>query len=638
MPESSRQPLSGGRLVLVIAIAAFAAGICLLLAQFVMSTVAAGAFAASGALDAKSAISAGKSGDVAGASADIGSAQSSMNTAQALVSQPAFDAMSVVPGLSTLSNSVADSINAGANLTAAAGNGIDLLATVNGSDGNPPAFSNGSFDLARLPSMGPSVKKMNDSLAASEAYLSEISSAPGFSQVKAAALEKVTPMRDAVSVANAAWPNLPDALGGHGQKQYLVAILNPAELFPTGGAPLSAMLLRFNNGKMTIPLSGQVSSDIFPAGPNGPAQISWQHIAGKPYYSSRDAKSLFVNSNLYPDFTVSGEEMARAWQAGGEGHIDGVIAIDTTAIAAILNKTGPVQLTNGTQLTGDNLGQKVLIDAYQNSTGEQNTQRHDENNQLMAALQGRMKSMQSLPQVASALLGVAPGRHFQVYMRNPKLTADLAGLDVNGGLSPGTGDYFGVYTTSSPNKVAVYQQRSIDREVRLQPDGSASVTEQIKVTNAAPPTEGAPLTGFGYTDRRAINRYVVYVPDKSQQARLTVSGGVPGSVRPQPTYRDAAGRTFLESVSSADPGQTALLTVTYNLPAGTFSDGSNSLKYVSTADPQPMWTVPTITVHVIAPAGYSARGEDGWTQDGDNYSQFATLDQKRTFTLSLNSS
>ncbi len=628
--------LSGGRLVVATALGAVCFAASLWLTHVIISGVAAGVETAFGARDLQSAVAAAKSGDMATAATAVMSARQSMGTAQALVSQPAFDALGVVPGVSSLKDDLVNAVNAGASVATAVGNGVDLLAAAKGANGKPPTFSNGAFDIAQLPAMAPPLKSMNESLAAAESDLSAIGSFPGFSQIKTAGLDKVVPLHELVAAADAAWPNLPNALGATGPKQYLVAILNPAELFPTGGAPLSVMMLRFDDGKLTIPVSGQVSTDIFPNPNNQATPISWRHIAGKPYYASPDAPSLFVNSNFHPDFTVSGEEMARAWQAGGKGSIDGVIAIDVTAIAAILDKTGPIALPNGSELTATNLGQRLLIDDYVTTqTPELVKQRHAVNNALMQQLTSRLQSVQSMPSIASGLLAVAPGRHFQVYMRDPALQTRSVELGLDGGLSPGTYDYFSVFTLSSPNKVAVFQQRVIDREVRLNADGSAAVTEKIQVRNTAPAST-APLTGRGYNDRRAENQYFVYVPDNSQRAELAITGGV-GNSTPVPvkTYSDIGGRRFLWGLSAADPGQTALLTVTYGLPVGTFSDGSNSLTYRATVDPQPMWNTPTLTMRVVGPVGYVGDSDGGWSREGDSYTRSVPLDIKQTFVLSF---
>ncbi len=618
------------------------------LTQLVVSTIGAGVFAAYGTQDLQTSLAAAQSGDTTAASSTAASANQSFAIAQGLVHGPAFTALGVVPVVSSLSDDIVNSVDAATDISSAAGDGFQLLAATKGTGGQPPIFANGAFNLAQLKVLAGPLNHMDESLGRAEAELTAINSIPGFARIRSEGLAKIAPVRRDVAAVNAAMPLLADGLGAHGPKNYLVAILNPAELFPTGGAPLSVMVLRFDNGKMTRPISGQVSSTIFPSDdPTHDAKIyyPWSHLAGKPFYDSANAPSFFVNSNTYPDFRVSGEEMARAWQAGGKGKVDGVITIDASAIAAILDKSGPVALADGQELTSANLAQKVLIDPYVGLQKPEMTQRrHAENDALMQQLATRLTSGQSMPAVVRALLAVAPGRHFQAYLRNPQLQDQVAKLDIAGGLSTADGDYGSFFTTSSPNKVAVFQQRSIDREIRLAADGSATVTEKIEVRNTAPASD-APLTGRGYNDRRAQNLYMVYLPDRAEHAALAVSGGVAHQVtRPSAEFKDLAGRRFLWNASAADPGQADSLKLTYSLPAGTFSTNSvgatssSELTYRSTIDPQPMWNTAQLSVTVIAPTGYSPIGDENWQRSADSYTRSVGVDSKLTFVLSLSKS
>lgn len=642
-PETQRR-----RLIVWTVVGVGCMALSLWLTQLVVSSIGAGVLAAHGAQDLQSALAAAQSGDTTAASAGTATAGRSFTTAQALVHGPAFTALGVVPIASSLSSDIVNSVDAGADITSAAGDGFQLLAATKGTGGQSPIFANGAFNLGQLRALAGPLNHMDASLGRAEAELSAINSIPGFSRVRSEGLAKIAPMRRDVAAVNAAMPLLVDSLGAHGPKNYLVAILNPAELFPTGGAPLSVMVLRFDHGKMTTPISGQVSSTIFPS--DDPAHDSktyypWSHLASKPFYDSPTAPSFFVNSNIYPDFSVSGEEMARAWQAGGKGKVDGVITIDASAIAAILDKTGPVALSDGRELTSANLAQNLLIDPYVGvPTVEATQRRHAENDALMEQLATRMTSGQSMPTVARALLAEAPGRHFQAYVRNTELQEQVAKLGIAGGLSNADGDYASFFTTSSPNKVAVFQQRSIDREIRLAADGSAAITEKIEVRNTAPASD-APLTGRGYNDRRASNLYLAYLPDRAENAALDLSGGVAHqATRPSAEFKDLAGRRFLWNASAADPGQSASLKLTYSLPAGTFSvnsggaTSSTELTYRSTIDPQPMWNTTQLSVTVIAPTGYSPDSGENWQRTGDMYTRSVELDSKLDFVLSLTKS
>lgn len=631
---------SGWRRALLIAAGVLALGMMLWVGGLFITSTIIGSHTVTAAMDLKDAMDSVKGSDMDRASAQLSAASEALADAQSAADLPPMRALAIVPGAGGLRDDVDNLLGAADNLTAAARSGIPLLARVKGTSGSPPVFENGQFDLKQIPEMAPAVSSMNESLAAAEAQLAALKSIPFAADIRDEALKKLGPVSEGVATLDAVLPELPDALGADGPKQYLVAVLNPAELFPTGGAPLSVMVIRFDKGQMTIPVSGQVSTDIFPVKDlKHLPWIEWAHIAGPPIYATPDARSVFVNSNLHPDFRVSGEEMARAWQAGGKGKIDGVITIDPTTLANILAKTGPVTTPGGGQLNAENLGQQLLIDAYSETQTEASiAARHEQNNSLMAEMTARAQSVQQLPHVMAALMDSGPGRHFQVYLRDPSLQKEIEPLGLAGGLSPNNDDYFSVFTTSSPNKVAVYQDRRIDRSVQLGADGSATVKETIEFRNAAPTgaesSQPQTSTGSGYNDTRAVNQYMVYLPDKAVAPTMLVSGGVPGAKPATPViYEDVDGRKFFWSASGADPGQTATVEVAYTLPAGTFTTSDGGVEYRGTVDPQPMWQTPSLKLTVAGPPGFEAVNSEGWQPQGSSYVATLPADRPRQFVL-----
>ena len=136
-----------------------------------------------------------------------------------------------------------------------------------------------------------------------------------------AALSQVT------AAAATAMPGLPAALGADGPRRYLICALNDAEVFASGGAPLSAILLEVD--RRHIPRR-RVGPDGVQALPGNPS-IVWEHAGGPPWY--RQGKRYpFVNSNFHPDFRTASTDMRRAWVALGFPKADGVITIDMGAL------------------------------------------------------------------------------------------------------------------------------------------------------------------------------------------------------------------------------------------------------------------------------------------------------------------
>ena len=99
------------------------------------------------------------------------------------------------------------------------------------------------------------------------------------------------------------------------RKRYLVAVMNPAEMRASGGAPLSMALVVFKNGKLTIPMKGTTSS-ITSGSPEGllgdSPELVWKRVKGDPFQPPLGEPQRFVNTGFNPDFRVSGEQMMRA--------------------------------------------------------------------------------------------------------------------------------------------------------------------------------------------------------------------------------------------------------------------------------------------------------------------------------------
>jgi hypothetical protein len=300
-----------------------------------------------------------------------------------------------------------------------------------------------------------------------------------------------------------------------------------------------------------------------------------------------------------------------------------VVFLDLTAIGAVLNATGPVESAVYGTVTGDQLGQILLIDAYATFGQEEADQRQAANQQLLDELMARLLSGDDLVNVAQAIASTVPGRHFQVWMREPLLQqlsmdAGAAGYVAD----PKIGDWSAVYTQNgNQSKVDVFQQRNTLMQVSLREDGSAGINQVITITNQTPPDrpEGPPER-IGYETMWVKNAHVIYIPNAAQSFRASFPSNF--SIRPFKGHaRQQAGRGFVSDgfgnrmvrvVGWTPPGGTSQVVVSYELPPGTFSAVGGSpeqarqpaLVYRLRAEPQSVFIPPTISVTVVPPAGY----------------------------------
>ena len=104
-----------------------------------------------------------------------------------------------------------------------------------------------------------------------------------------------------------------------------------------------------------------------------------------------------------------------------------------------------------------------------------------------------------------------------MYFRDDRLQQLVEKQDLAGAIpTPRSGNLTAVYTQNgNGSKLDVYQQRTVDEVIRLQPDGSATVRRTVRLDNPTPPYTGAgPDIKRGYTTRWATN--LVINPDAAR--------------------------------------------------------------------------------------------------------------------------
>ena len=511
--------------------------------------------------------------------------------------------------------------SAASDITAATGELLSLYGDLSGKSGTQKIFSDGAIDLERLEQVAPRVDSVLANLSSAETDLLAIRTDTRWTgpldQIRDRALAEMAPVQTAVEVLVDIAPVLPQTLGADGPRRYLIAIGNQAEMRASFGAPLSLVMVEFDDGRISIPIKGQTSTELFP--PLN-ARVQWFGPAYNPFFIGNQRKRPFVVTNTHPNMLFSAQEMAGAWTGGNYPPVDGIVAMDLTAIAAVLRATGPIESPVFGTVDADRIGQILLVDAYQEFGQEDAIARQAANQQLLDELLSRILSGDDLVNAAQAIASTAPGRHFQVWMRDERLQK----LSVEAGAAgivddPQTGDWSAMYTQNgNQSKVDVFQQRNQLVVVNLAEDGSARVSQQLTLTNATPPDrpEGPPER-IGYETSWLKNAYILYVPKAARNYRVDYPQDF--NVRPFAGHGrrqlgggwidDGLGNTMIRVVGWTPPGGQSAITVSYDLPAGTFSLGPDSssptsLEYRIRAEPQALFIDPTLTIQVTPPAGW----------------------------------
>jgi hypothetical protein len=436
----------------------------------------------------------------------------------------------------------------------------------------------------------------------------------------APALARVADAGDALATLGraglSAAPAIPAALGGQGPRSYLIATLNDAELFGSGGAPLNALVVRLDDGAPSIPVSGSVSQELNPD--NEP--YDWMPEGGLPWY--RDgARYPFANANFHPDFRISGRNLVTAWNGLDLGEVDGVVTVDIAAVSAVLGEVGPIDSPTYGTVTADNVAQVLLVDAYrmfpetvEGALGS----RQQGNAELQSALITRLRDPGMALRAARVLWEAIPSRHVQLFMVDPRIAEALAAVEADGSLTRPEGDVLGVHLQSGPSKLAIFQRVRIERDVALRADGSARVEQTVRFTNDVPEgLVGDPESHRGYLALTYRQRVAFRIPAIATDHAITVEDARAlvdqGDTGPFP---DGAGAAVLWQGQDIRPHQSRATTLAYDLPPGTFG-GSDGLVYTLSADPQASLQPAAIDLSVTFPEGYTPLPTDSnWTAEG----------------------
>ena len=152
---------------------------------------------------------------------------------------------------------------------------------------------------------------------------------------------------------------LPDMLGQHGKRHYLVLFQNNAEVRATGGIPGAFAVMTADHGRIGLGAQGSATDIGQFAEPVLPLTREERDLY-------EDKMALFPqNVNFTPDFPRSAELASAMWRRSTGTSVDGVLSVDPVALSSLLRGTGPVTLPSGEKLTADSTVPELLNGVYQ---------------------------------------------------------------------------------------------------------------------------------------------------------------------------------------------------------------------------------------------------------------------------------
>ena len=279
---------------------------------------------------------------------------------------------------------------------------------------------------------------------------------------------------------------LPTFMGSEDPRTYFFGAQNPAELRGTGGLIGAYSILRIDAGRFHfspfVPIHNLAQPPLtsIPS-PNEDYSANYDQF--------RRGGRFWTSINVMPDFPSVARAILNSYEAATGTSLDGVILADPFAEAALLRATGPVQLPGyDVEIDADNVVAFTTNEAYSLLTDP--VQRKQVLGDVARVAFDRFVTQPSPDRGDLAgFLEAARGRHIQVFSDDPVMQRGLAGTPVAGALRPPGADddlVSVVVNSGAGSKVDFYQERSIDYDVELSEDGSASAVLDLTLQNDAP--------------------------------------------------------------------------------------------------------------------------------------------------------
>ena len=364
----------------------------------------------------------------------------------------------------------------------------------------------------------------------------------------------------------------PVLAGADQPKRYLIAFQNTAEARGTGGILGAYALVELNHGKLTVIKTG--SNEALKSLEETPIAMPAEY---KTLYRSDPA--IWQNSNLSPHFPYGAQIWLALWKKQFGQSLDGVIAVDPTALSYILKATGPITLPSGKILTSDNLVSETLSAAYKEYEKDNAARKQYLVTIINATFKQLLAGNFSKLQMARALQQGVIENRILVYSTANNVQSELEKTRLAGFMDTAPSNQYRVVVQNiDASKLDYYLERDISIK-SLSCGVGAEVEVSVTVTNSLASGVGLPAYVLTRADKSKPTTIVpgqhrfllfIYGPPQSKLLHATRSS-TPGSAGGVASERE---RPILVADLDLPPGGSEGVTTT-------FSRGSGKIQYHS---------------------------------------------------------
>ena len=233
-------------------------------------------------------------------------------------------------------------------------------------------FEAGHVDIPTLERLVATAGDAEDDLTRASTSLSAIeATGPAGARLGDArdqALAQVDPLLDDLSGLMPLMRQLPAILGAEGERKYLLAILNPAEMLYSGGTALSYAPVTVSDGRVTIGETVDTDANRAMFQPR-----YWRKVQGNPFHRGPIRVAL---GGMAPSWPVAGEETLNAWRSLRGRNMSGLVAVDVIALARLSEITGPMDVPGYGRVDSTNLVETLVgsYDDYADSDDDRGAQ------------------------------------------------------------------------------------------------------------------------------------------------------------------------------------------------------------------------------------------------------------------------
>jgi hypothetical protein len=520
---------------------------------------------ARGALDA---------GDIAGAETSLRSATQHLTKAAGqLHGHVELDVVRAVPLLGGNLKAVRDSVAVATKLTAG---GAEVLAAA-----KPLEQANGSLEVPLRKGAIPlaaveAVQEQAEILARELPDPDQLARQdPGFllppvRHLRDRFVDEVVRRRDQTRALADGLALVSEMAGGHGERKYLIAVANSAEMRGSGGMVLNYGGIIGSGGQFQLTAFGRIDDLALKA------PIDRQFVPDLPddylrRWDGFDPLLRWRNATMGADFTMVAPVLEAMFVARTGVQVDGVVQIDPAGLASLLGAVGPVEVPELGEVGADNLVPVVLNQAYIRYHGIE--ERSDVLRTVAEAAFRKLVTGQyeSLRPVGAALAEAVRGRHlmFHSYREDPERRVAAFGAD--GALPPLEGPDAVHLTVQnvSGNKLDFFVQTAVGLSGDVSPGKPRTVRAEVAVRNTAPVGATDPPYIFGpfNSDQKVgVYRGVVSLYLPKGATLLSTSGDPP---RDPPIQVSEGGRPIVSWTVDLPAGTTSHVVLELRLPART---------------------------------------------------------------------